>query len=379
MKKLFLFLISIIYLSCNDSKKTHSPKAEAAQVEENTLEYGAGEEDLLVDTMPEEVYGDDFEGDESDYDVLGFFVTAQGGLLCRDAPGGEVIYKFSYGEEVHIKEVTDEQLTIIDEGEEISGNWVEVYIPDSALTGYVFDGFLASMTLDLDPIKIATLTPAFFIDVSDEEGLLLDGEHYTYDENLNMIGEIEVSKISDIEIIDATRFERPERKDVAIANYWEEHCEWANFVTIKYNGKEIIVFGEYVLQITSNEELTYKSKKIDLIHAKSFLTKTGTLIHELSGCSAGYDFLIKSDNEYSFVKDAESEVEDPDKVYTLFFDENEYGSASIYDETVKNDTIFAKVSQHFQEGVGAYKLKIFKDGGWHYIEYDTTRDYEQGN
>lgn len=370
MNKLFLLLVFILVLSCKDTKKDYSLKTSVVEEQENSLDYDIGEEYEEDDGFEEGEYGDDSE----DYDLIGFFVTAQGGLLCRDAPGGEVIHKFSYGEEVDIIEVTDEELTIIDEGEEISGNWVEVYIPDSDVSGYVFDGFLAPSTFDLSPKKIAELTPAVFLTETNAKGLFLNGEHYVYDIALNVVDEIVVDSISDVRIISASRFERPERKDVVIDNYWEEHCRWANFVTINYNGKEIIVFGEDVLQITSAEELNYKGKKIDLIHATSFLTKTSTPTQELSGCSAGYDFLIKSDEGYSFVMNAVTE-----EVYTLFFDENEYGSSSIYDEIVKNDTIYAKVSQSFQEGVGSYKLKIFKDESWNYIPYDKTRDYEQGN
>lgn len=376
MNKVFLLLIPFIIVSCKDTKKDYSPKTSVVDGQENTLEYDTGEEyeegyeyEEEYDNMEDE-YGDELEGD----DWSGYFVIAQGGLLCRDAPGGEVIHKFSYGEKIDVLNGTDEELTIIDEGEEISGHWVEIYIPDSDLQGYVFDGFLAPSTFDLSAEKIATLTPAVFLEVADQEGVLLAGTHNVYNTELNVIGEIEVNEISDIEIIDATRFERPERKEVPIDNYWEEHCEWANFVTIIYNGEEIIVFGENVLQLTSVEELVYRDQKIELIHAASFLTKTGTLIHELSGCAAGYDFLIKSNNKYSFVIDEFSQ-----EAYSLFFGENEYGSSSIYDETVKNDTIYAKVSQHFQEGVGAYKLKIFEDDGWYFIDYDITRDYEQGN
>ncbi len=366
-------------LSCKDTKKTYSPKTSPAatienEVPDNEIDAYTGE-----NVAHSELDYDESEYDESEYEASwgGYFVTAQGGLLCRDAPGGEVIHTFSYGEEVNVIEVTDEEQTIIDEGEEISGNWVEVSIDDGEETGYVFDGFLASMTLDLDAKKIATLTPTVFIGETNGKGVILDGEHYMYDTALNVIGKIEVDRIRNVRILNATRFERPERKEVTIYNYWEEHCKWANFVTIDYGGDEYIVFGENVLQITESDTYAFNNETINLIHATSFLTKTGTPTQELSGCAAGYNVLIKSNEGYSFVKDAASTEEDSDEVYTLFFEENEYGSDAIYDEIVKNDTLYAQVSQSFQEGVGAYKLKIFKDGGWQFIEYDKTRDYEQ--
>ena len=300
-----------------------------------------------------------------------YYVTAESGLLCREEPNGKIIHKFTYGTLVKVIHHTDVELTITDDGKEITGNWVEVEIENTHRTGYVFDGFLAPMALFyLDVEKIAKLTPLIFKKSSNTKGLILKGTYNIYDKNLNVIKQINVNATTDVKILSATKFERPKTKDLAEREEWQDYCEWANFLKIIYNNKELIVFGENILEIKNNKKHIFKNKDIHFIEASSFLKKTGTLTEELSGCFCGDTFIIKYNREYSLVYDSDLK----DKEY-LFFIENEYGSESMYDIEFKNDTIFSKVSQSFQEGTGKYKLKFFKDNGWKYIIYDKTRDY----
>lgn len=300
------------------------------------------------------------------------FVTAESGLLCREKPNGKVIHKFSYGTEVKIIKTTNQELTITDNGKEISGNWVEVKIENTRKTGYVFDGFLTSNThFDLDVEKIAKLTPAQFVKVDNKKGLILSGVHNIYDRRLNVINQININSISEIEILGFTMFERPKLRDKAKRKEWQEYCKWANFVRVKYKNKDFILFGDKVLQIENKDSYQFNDKKINFIIAKSFLKKTGTLTEELSGCSYSNDFLIESDKNYSRVYDYKSK-----KRNYLSFAENEGGYEELSDIIVKKDTIFSKVKQGFQEGIGEYKVKVFTDNGWKFIAYDTKRDYE---
>lgn len=297
------------------------------------------------------------------------YVTAESGLLCRDKPHGNVIHKFAYGTEVEIVDRTNQELTITDNGKEISGEWVKVRINNTNSFGYVFDGYLTSNThFDLDVEKIAALAPANFEKHNNSKGLLLKGTHNIYDADLNVIKTIQVEKITEIKILSATKFERPKTRAKAKRDKWQDYCEWAKYVKVIYNNKELILFGEDILEIKMKEKKVFNNSNIYFIHARDFLKKTGTLTEELSGCYCGDYFLIKSNNEYSFVKSNK-----PNEEYVLFFMENEYGSAGIANTIIKKDTIYSKVNQSFQEGTGEYKLKIFKQDGWKYIDYDRVR------
>ena len=361
MKKIVLFTLLSIFLSCDNLTKKESSEVKK---ESSTEEVPAADSDITNDEVLNEAPTETTWGTS--------YVNAESGLLCRDQPNGKVIHKFPYGVEVEIIQITDEQLTIVDNGKEVTGNWTEVRIDDSGNTGYVFDGFLTSMTLELDVEKIAELTPTDFIEVSNQKAILLSGKHNVYDSDLNIINQISLNSISDVHLLGVTKFERPEKKANATRKQWQDYCEWANYVKIKYKNEELILFGKNLFQIESDNTHAFNNDSIHFILASNFLKKTGTLTEELSGCAAGSYFIIKSKKEYSFVKDNTSKEE-----YSLFFNNNEYGSSSIHNETSKKDTIYAEVTQSFQEGVGAYKLKIFKNDGWEFIEYDKTRDYEQ--
>ncbi|QXP58988.1 SH3 domain-containing protein [Olleya sp. HaHaR_3_96] len=304
-------------------------------------------------------------------DFNGSYVTAESGLLCREVPNGKIIYKFPYGTEVEIIDRTDIELTITDDGKEITGDWVKVKAKNSNKTGYVFDGFLKS-AWELDPQKIAELTPSHFIKTSNPKGLLLNGIYDIYDINLNITRQININKISEVIILSVTKFDRPETRK-PIGNYWKEHCEWGKFLKIIYKNEEIIVFGRNILQVNSNEHKTYKTKKINFVFAENFLTNSRTSIHELSGCFSVNNILIKSDKNYSLIYDSESTKED-----ILTFFDNDYGSEHISSLIIKKDTIYSNVGQNFQEGIGEYKLKIFNNNNnWKFIKYDKKRDYQQ--
>lgn len=312
---------------------------------------------------------DTFKENVGDYN--GLYVIAKSGLLCRKEPNGKVIHKLPYGTEVDIIDSTNIELTINDDGKEIRGGWVKIKVKNSNKTGYVFDGFLRS-GWELDPQKIAKLTLSSFLKSSNPNGLLLKGIHNIYDINLNIIRQININKISDVSILSVTKFDRPETKKT-IENYWEEHCEWGKYLKIKYQNEEIILFGRNILQINSTEQKIYQTKNINFVFAENFLTNSRTSIHELSGCFSVNNILIKSDNNYSLIYNSESTKED-----ILTFFDNDYGSEDISSLIIKKDTIYSKVEQSFQEGIGEYKLKIFNNKtNWEFIKYDKKRDYQQ--
>ncbi|TCI94900.1 SH3 domain-containing protein [Tenacibaculum sp. M341] len=300
------------------------------------------------------------------------YVTAESGLLCRDKPHGNVIHKFAYGTEVEIVDRTNQKLTITDNSKEIFGEWVKVRINNTNSFGYVFDGYLTSNThFDLDVEKIAALAPANFEKYDNNKGLLLKGTHNIYDADLNVIKTMQVEKITEIKILSATKFERPKTRAKAKRDKWQDYCEWAKYVKVIYNNKELILFGEDVLAITNVTPRKYDNHNIKFVEAYDFLKKSYTLTEELSDCYSGSYLLIQSEDKiYSFIKSNFNESR-------LSFGEAE-GGCSGTDAIINKDTIFFKqVNYSFQTGEGHYKLKIFnkKKYEWKYILYDDVKEY----
>ena len=79
-----------------------------------------------------------------------YIVTAENGLILREKPNskGNKIGKLYFGAELTIIEKTENNQTIVDNGEEIIGNWVKIEFKNFPIFisnkkfGYVFDGYL---------------------------------------------------------------------------------------------------------------------------------------------------------------------------------------------------------------------------------------------
>ncbi len=90
-----------------------------------------------------------------------FIVVAENGLFLRQEPNGKgkKIGKLYFGAEVSIIEKTENSQTIVDNGEEIEGNWVKINFQNfptfisSAEYGYVFDGYLKRKTESVKEIE----------------------------------------------------------------------------------------------------------------------------------------------------------------------------------------------------------------------------------
>jgi hypothetical protein len=82
-----------------------------------------------------------------------FFVTADNGLTVREQPDPKArrVGKLNYGEAIEVIETTNINLAIVDDGEQIEGQWVKMQSP--SIKGYVFNGFLSSVKLE-DPIEL---------------------------------------------------------------------------------------------------------------------------------------------------------------------------------------------------------------------------------
>lgn len=300
------------------------------------------------------------------------FVKAESGLLCRSIPNGKVIHKFEYGMEIEILETTNQELTINDEGKEITGNWVKVKITNSNKTGYVFDGFLTPEAyFDLDVEKIAKLTPAQFVNTSNPNGLLLNGNHNIYNNDLQIIGQLSIDSISEIKILSGTKFERPITRNKHRRKQWQEYCEWAKYLKVIYNNKELILFGKNVLSITKSTPILFNNENINFIRARNFLKKSNTLTEELSECYSGSYPIINNNNTYYFIQNFNLK----EKSY-LSFEDSEYGT-DIDNASLNKDTIsYKRITCDFGTGFEEYDLKIFKNKNkWFYDISNYNKTY----
>ncbi len=103
------------------------------------------------------------------------YVNADNGLIVREKPetGSNRIGKLEYGTRVYIISETEFNLTIKDEGKDISGNWVKIHEIDGNQKGYVFNGFLTSDELNKRiEIKFRDFSLQMKLEVWDENEIL---------------------------------------------------------------------------------------------------------------------------------------------------------------------------------------------------------------
>lgn len=293
------------------------------------------------------------------------YVTAESGLIYRDEPDGEALGKLPYGTEVHIIGKTDVEKTIYDDGEEITGEWVQIQIDEySEETAYIFNGFLDE-EYNLNYAKRILNTPIEFEEVQGK-GMLLPGPYYMYNETLGAMDGIVVDKITDVTILQKTKYKRPENEE-------DEYCKWSNYAKINYKGNNIIVFGATLLNISHTTKIEWKTDEvIYLVEAENYTVEAADY-DGLTGCDDYSDVFIKQNNSYSHIYHKPTAKDK--NLYEIFFVHDDGMSEDIASFEVKNDTIIFNMEQGFQEGTGSYKLNVFNENGWKCIETDEKRDY----
>lgn len=84
-----------------------------------------------------------------------FYVSAPSGLLVREKPDKNAmrVAKLDFGTPVSISNKTGIKLTIIDNNENIYGEWVQIKEHNSGVRGYVFNGYLVA-AIGLNPLVV---------------------------------------------------------------------------------------------------------------------------------------------------------------------------------------------------------------------------------
>ncbi|WP_299623972.1 hypothetical protein [uncultured Tenacibaculum sp.] len=292
------------------------------------------------------------------------FTSAISGLIYRDKPDGKVLGKFPYGKELHIIEKTGIEKTITDAGNEITGEWVAVEFDKySKNKVYVFDGFLKEEN-ELDVRELTKRTPAVF-EKSRTKGLIVPGTYKIYDEKLKHTSSITVDAISDVYVVEKTKYKRPEFKN-------QEYCNWANYVEVVLARERLILFGAKIISISKEEKITLeKGKEVYLVLGENYTVEASDK-NGLTGCDDFSEVFIKMNNTYSHIYD--KNISDMGKQVVKRFYHNEGVSEEITAIKEKDNTIELKVAQSFQEGTGSYTLKIFKGDQWYYQTTDVKRE-----
>jgi len=188
-----------------------------------------------------------------------------------------------------------------------------------------------------------------------KSGLLLPGKYKTYNAQIVSNGELSVDKIQELSIIEKSKNKHPHISG-------EDYCKWSNYLKIVYSSDTLIVFGNNVLEITSEyKELKLTSDTIALLLANNF-TMEAADDDGLTGC-----------DDFSYIV-VESSSDEYELIYKITHDEgmNEY----IKNINISGDTVKLNIQIGYQEGTGSYNLNIFRESEWTYFESDRQRKFE---
>lgn len=177
-----------------------------------------------------------------------------------------------------------------------------------------------------------------------------------YDASLKPKGIVDDYDLTPVDIIAITREKLP-----ADASYKDDKCTWANFVKIKHQGKEKIVFGSYVLYPTKQ----YKTNSLSLWETERY--KMGVTDKQgLTGCDNFHTLLLKdSKGVYHAIEKnypLESQPEEPQYINLV---KSDVAEDSIDFVTENYGTLSTKITRNLQDETKRYRIHIFpRQGDW---------------
>lgn len=198
-------------------------------------------------------------------------------------------------------------------------------------------------------------------------GLLLPGKYKIYDERIQVIKEIGADRVYPITII-----EKSEQKHPHLTG--ENNCSWSNYLKIVYDNDTLIVFGNTVLEIMSEDKIQFHSDTVSLLLADDFRMKA-TDKDGLTGCNDYSYMVMKSNiNRYELIFPEPSKDMRPTYFARIIHDD---GFTETIDKIdISGDTIKLFVTIGYQEGTGSYYLNLIYNNKWMYFESDRKRSYE---
>jgi hypothetical protein len=188
------------------------------------------------------------------------------------------------------------------------------------------------------------------------DGMFLKGKIRLFDNNLKITGKLEIDKITLVEIL---------AKSTKMYNVEEQtdNCEKAYFLKVKYLGKEYIVFGQDVYEISNKQKfstLDEKKEKLILFPVTNF--EMGASDEKgLTACDE-YSILVlhnKTKNHYSLIRFPENDdihTGDFTPKYAVLFNDDMAGE-KIYKFSMRQDTLVIGIKATYQEGGSVFNLK----------------------
>ena len=256
-------------------------------------------------------------------------------------------------------------MTITDNGEEVSGEWVGVLTEMNEKIVYVFDGFLLSYYGGIIPASTVKLSTFPNLILDEKEVLLFPNKAKkitTYNNKFKPKGTLSIDGISYASQLEISELEHASKPNA-------DYCDYAKFVKVVYKNREYIVFGDNVLNIENIEELNYQNKRIKLIKAVDY--SLGSADEDgLTFCADDFSYLlIQENNTISTIG------RDNDNIMIYAHNDGIFEMEGKY--IILNDSIKTEVSQSFQEGTGKYDLSIFYNDGWDY-KVSNIKSFYQG-
>lgn len=174
-----------------------------------------------------------------------------------------------------------------------------------------------------------------------------------YDESLTPIGQLDDYELTPVDIIAISHEKLP-----SAALYKDNSCQWANFVKIRHQGKEKIVFGGYVQYLTKQ----HAANTLSLWETDNYYTDVGDE-NGLTGCDNLHHLLLQDANGvYHNITENIVEAEEPSYISLVSSDVAEDHIEVV---TENSATLSIKIARELQDGTQSYGLNIFKrDGSW---------------
>ncbi|MDR1761046.1 MAG: hypothetical protein LBR55_01205 [Bacteroidales bacterium] len=185
------------------------------------------------------------------------------------------------------------------------------------------------------------------------DGMFLAGEIRLYDDNFNRIGELEISEITPIQILEKTSKMYNQEDDAY-------ECDKANFLKVKYFDSNYIVFGQDVYEIDNDMKYSIENKDTLTVFPITHFEMGASDDEGLTGCD-DFSFLVlhnETKNHYSLMKHIKNEGNEEvwRKYAVLYHDDGEY--EKMYNLSIDEDTLIIGIKAWFQEGGAVYKLKV---------------------
>lgn len=195
-----------------------------------------------------------------------------------------------------------------------------------------------------------------------KKGLILPGKFKIYNEKMIVKGEFSVDKIKEVLIAEISFNKHPQTEG-------EQYCDWSNFLKIIYQNDTLVVFGNNVLEVISEEnDLKAGKAMISVLEASNFTMECADQ-EGLTGCDDFSYLIVRSgNNEYAMIYTGTPDDKNSPEIAILTHDDGM--SESVENTACSGDTVKLFIKVGYQDGEGSYTLNIFKQNKWIYLESD---------